>query len=665
MTDLLAYLLLGVGAGAAIALLAIGVVLTNRASSVVNFGHAAMGMWSAYVFYNFRETGDIALPMPFDELPFGIKTPSWLQAIHVLDRPTVVAALIITLIYAALFGLAVYLLIFRWLRNSPPLGRIVASVGLFLFLYATAALRFPVVPTTRPILPGGSISLFDKLIFVDRLVVAAIAVVLTAVLWLVYRFTRFGLSTIAASESAKGAALTGINPDRLAAINWSIASVLSATAIILIARVNSLDPLNLSLLIVPALAAALLGGFRSFVWVAVAAFGIGMLQSELVNLRSDIPALRGLGLPEGLPFLLILGALFLRSRAAPARGGEATQRLPTSPTPRFVIPVAVVALASGIVVMLQGSSDWRLAVITSSITAILSLSIVVLTGFIGQISLAPYAFAGFSAFTIVRLDASGIAFPWAPIIAVALTTALGVLVGIPGTRVRGYHLAIATLGAAVAIEQLVFKWSWFVGDRTVGPARFLGINFSITAKGSDYPRVAFGIMVVVIAVGSCVAAANIRRGPTGQSWLAVRTNEKAAAAAGIDVARAKLSAFAVSACFAGMAGALIAYARQTVSEQSFLVFFSLAALAITYLMGIGSVSGAVGAGVLAPLGILVMLRNGSLPTDVSKYEFALNGLMLIVVTIVLPNGLLPSIGAGLKRLAARRSAAPAVIAPVN
>ena len=84
------------------------------------------------------------------------------------------------------------------------------------------------------------------------------------------------------------------------------------------------------------------------------------------------------------------------------------------------------------------------------------------------------------------------------------------------------------------------------------------------------------------------------------------------------------------------------------------MFFSLAALAITYLMGIGSVSGAVGAGIVAPLGILVMLRNGSLPTEVSKYEFAVNGLMLILVTIVLPNGLLPSIGAGFKRLVSRR-----------
>lgn len=638
MTSHLAYLLLGVGSGAAIALLGIGVVLTNRASKVVNFGHAAMGMWTAYVFYDFRETGRLALPIPYERV-FGWTLPNALVHPHVLSRPTLFTALVVVMAYGAVFGLVVYSLLFRRLRTAPPLGRVVASIGLFLYLYATAAVRFVDVPRTRAILPTGSIHVFGHLVFVNRLVIAAIAVAVTSALWMITRFTRFGLATTAAAESEKGAALIGLNPNRLAAINWMIASMLSGLALILIAPINSLDPLAMSLLVVPALAAALLGGLNSIVVVAVSGLAIGMLQAELVNVGGSVHALAGLGLQEAVPFLLILVALVVRGRTLPTRGDPLEDRLPESPEPRAVVPLGVLALVGGIAVMLTAGSDWRAAVITSSIAVVTSLSVVVLTGFVGQISLAPFAFAGVAAFSLIRLGDAGVPFPVAPVVAVLITVALGVLVGIPAVRVRGMSLAIATLGAAVAIEQLAFKWSWFVGDHDVPDPKIGGINLSVSGRGALYPRAAFGVMVVVVTVACAVLVSNLRRSRTGLAWLAVRGNERAAAATGINVGSAKLSAFAVSAGLAGVAGVLTAYERQTISETSFQVFFSLAVLAITYLMGVASVSGAWAAGFIAPLGVFVLLRTGALPTEVSRYEFATNGLLLMVVAVAYPNGL--------------------------
>ena len=629
MTQHLAYLILGLGAGAALSLLACGVVLTERASGMVNFAHAAMGMYLAHAFYEFRETGDLVLPI--------VGLPA---RVHLLPRPTVATAAVVMVVYAAFLGATVYLLVFRRLAKAPALARVVASIGLFLYLWAMVGLRFPNPPAIRRILPSRAVQILGHPVFQDRLWSAVVAVVVTALLWATFRFARFGLATIAASESRKGAELTGINSSAVALVNWMLATVLAGVAIVLIAPVNQLDPLNLSLLIVPTLAACLLGGSRSFVTVSAAAFAIGMAQSEIVNLQVGWHSLSGLGLQQGLPFLLILATLVVRGRSLPSRGEPEAARLPASPGPRLVAPTALVIGAAAILVMLVAGPSWRSAVITSAIAVTISLSVVVLTGYVGQISLAPFAFAGIAAFGLARLSDWGIPFPLAPLLAIAGTGLIGIAVGVPATKVRGMNLAIATLGAAVAIEQLLFKWRPFVDAGVNGatePSLF-GVNLGISARGSDYPRSAFGIFTVVVATAAADGIANLRRGRSGVAWLAVRSNERAAAAAGVDVVGAKLSAFALSSLLAGLGGVLLTYQRLTLTTDSFAVFLSLATLALTYLAGIASVSGAVLAGVLTPLGVFAVI-SGQDPVRVSPYSFVVNGALLVGVALVYPDGL--------------------------
>lgn len=656
MSNVVLYALLGVGTGASLALLALGLVLTNRASGTINFAHAAIGMYLAHVFYELRANGALVLPI--------VGLPARIQLVVEGSQPTIALTFVITLAYAALVGAAIYLVIFRQLRRAPALGRLVASVGLFLYTWAMVGLRFPIAPPAERFLPTGSVQVLGKAVFIDRLVIAALAAVLTAVLFFVYRFTRFGMATNAAADSEKGALLIGLNPDRLAVANWMIATMLAALASVLIAHVTKLDALQMSMLIVPVLAAALLGGFRSFVWVALAGLGIGMAQTELNWVQNTVPAFRGVNLSDTLPFVLIVIALYLTGRSLPTRGDLVDQRLPRAPRPVLVVPVTVLGAALGVVVLMTAGSDWRTAVINSSIAILTSLSVVVLTGFVGQISLAPAAFAGVAAYALTKFADLGVPFPIAPLLAALLAMGLGVIVGIPAVRVRGMSLAIATLGAATAIEKLVLHWSWFTSAGNIAADPSIGrLDLSIAAKGDAYPRVAFGIMCVVVVSLCCVAVANLRRGTTGLHWLAVRSNERAAATSGIDVNRAKLVAFALSALLAGLGGALLAYQRRTLSADYFGVFVSLAALAVTYLAGVASMSGAVVAGLLTPLGVITVLTSDDL-TKVSPYAYVINGALLVLAAIVLPSGITGAVATAFRWLAARlpgRAQRPAMI----
>jgi ABC-type branched-subunit amino acid transport system permease subunit len=626
--------------------------MTYRTSGVVNFAHAAVGAYLAFAFYEFRETGDLVLPL------------FWIpHRVPLVARPTVATALVFFVVYGALIGLLLQQLVFRRLRRAPALARVVASVGLFLYFWSVIGLEWPLTPNVRPLLPRDNVLVFGRLVGLDRLLLGAMVVVLTALLWLLSRRTRFGLATTAAAENQKGAVLAGLDPDRIAAVNWMIATSLAGLAMIFSAQIVALDALNNALLIVPALAAALLGNFRSYPVVAAAGLGIGMLQSELLNLQSDLSWLPRIGLQQGIPFLIILVVMAVRGEGLPTRGQVDEGRYPSAPEPRGVLAVtAGLTVAAGAVMVLAGS-DWRAAVITSSIFALFALSVVLLSGFVGQISLASYAFAGVAAFTMVKLSDAGLPFPLAPMLAVVVTGLLGVLVGLPAVKVRGLNLAIVTLGAAVAIQELLFKWEWFVGSvaATKVPEPSLGpLDLTIRAGGEGYPRTAFGLLCIVVLTLCAVAVANLRRGASGLQWLAVRSNEQAAAAAGIDVRSAKLTAFALSAALAGVAGTLLAYQRLTLSADSFQVFNSLSLLALTYLAGIAALSGSITAGLLAPVGVLAIAMGGDAGRP-SPYQFAISGLLLVAMAVLYPDGITGGVRALWHRLSGRRAAPPPVL----
>jgi ABC-type branched-subunit amino acid transport system permease subunit len=203
-------------------------------------------------------------------------------------------------------------------------------------------------------------------------------------------------------------------------------------------------------------------------------------------------------------------------------------------------------------------------------------------------------------------------------------------------------LAIATLALAVAIEGLVLASTALsngqAGSSAPRPYLF-GVDVGIGATGDANFRPAFGFLCLAILTLACLAVSNLRRNRTGLRWLAVRANERAAAAAGIDVTRSKLGAFAVSSFLAGLCGVLMAFSVTTLSPTSFVVIGSLVAVAMTYLAGVSSVGGALLAGVLAQSGILVTAINETSGSDSSKSVFAISGLALIIAAIWAPEGI--------------------------
>jgi branched-subunit amino acid ABC-type transport system permease component len=616
-------------------------VLTHRSSGVVNFAHAAMGMYVAFAYFDFRETGDWVLPI--------IGLP---DRVHLVPRPTLATALVFAVLLGALVGAMVYALVFRPLRTAPPLARVVASLGLLLYIQEVVRLRFPVsgasVVRHRPVLPDDPIDLLGTTVTLNRLLLAGLAIGATAILAAVFRWTRFGLATRAAAGNEKGALLLGISPDRLGVVSWMAASVLGGLAVILIEPIAGISPTTTTLLVIPALAAALLGRLESFVIATASGLAIGMAQSLILgwSVRPDtnwIPEwLPTTGLQQAVPVIVIIIVLALRGDALPDRSAITGRRLPPSPEPRHVTAWTLVLVSCASVALLVADATYRQALIISLIFALLTLSVVVVTGFTGQISLAQLAFAGTAGFAAIKLAEQRVPFPLALVLAAGLATALGVAVAYPATRVRGMSLGIATLAIAVAIEELLLASPSFSGGPagSSAPRPFLfGLDVGVSATGADNFRAEFGFVCLGVLTLATLGVANLRRNRTGLRWLAVRANERAAAAAGIDVTRAKLGAFAVSSFLAGLCGVLMAFSTTTLSRTSFMVIGALVAVALTYLAGVSSIGGALLAGALAQAGIITTLTSSRTGTDADTYVFAISGIALIVTAIFAPEGL--------------------------
>ena len=624
--------MLGVGGGAVVAVLALGLVVTYQSSGVVNFAHAALGTYSAFAFTNFRSTGRLVWPV------FGVPD------LDLGGRPTVITAMLAVIVLAGVIGLVLAVLVYRPLRLGSPLARMVASLGVMLYLIEVCATRFGPRGATslviRSVLPDGLVRLGDRIaIYQDRLWLAGVAVVSAVVLAAIGRFTRFGLATRAVAENERAAVMLGVRAEVVAAFNWVLASMLAAMAMILAAPITKLQPVETSMLVVPAIAAALVARFSSPLLAVGAALAIGMIQSEILYLQTIWAWLPDVGLQQGVPLVVILAVLALRAGALPARGTLGQIRLPSVAIPRGAGAFVVVAGALAGVVMWFGSSQWRTALIITAIGSLSALSVVITTGYVGQISLATSAFAGVSAFVLVKLSTEwGLGFPWAPLLATVVATLLGTAIGLPALRVRGLTLAMATLAAALAVENLVFPWSWLTGGvagTTVPAPRLPGLDLDIQAIGDSYPRRAFGLMVIVVATLILWFAVQFGRSATARRWLAVRSNERAAAAIGVAVSRVKLQSFAMSAFIAGIAGALVAYQQRTLSVGSFGAFGSIVLVAIVYLAGIGTPLGALLAGIMASGGVLTV----AMGQDASRYQFAVNGVMLVVAAVLLPDGI--------------------------
>ena len=620
MSEVLAFALLGIGEGGLIAGLGIGVVLSYRGAGVTNLAAGAIAMLAGFFFWSIRLGKFATIPA--------------------------VPAVVLTLLFAAVVGVLFDQVLVRPLRTATPLAKLIAALGALLALQAAAVLTFGPGPRQQPaILPTGNVIIDGAPVPEYNFVIGALLLVITLALIALYRWTRFGLATRAAAENQAHAVLMGLSPAWLSLVNTVLMSVLMGVVGLIAASIADVDPTTLPLLIVPGLAAAIFGRFTSFGTTFVAAIVIGVGESLLVYASTTswfpnqgLPGIPIPGVEELLWFLILVVAMFARGGKITARGDVVDRRLPRAPLPRHPVRSTLVygALAAAALPLLP--AGFRGALVVSLITAILLLSLVIVTGYLGQVSVVQLALGGAAGFAVAHFALNfGIGFPWAPIMGVLFATLLGLLYGIPALRIRGVSLAVVTLAAAVAMEAFWFgnnDWGGGAGVGVPAPSLFgfsLGSNARVPGLDGAVPSPVYGWFVLVVLCVVALGIGNLRRSAIGQNMLAVRANERAAAAAGVDVRSTKLLGFALSAGVAGVGGVLLAYQYGWITPASYDTFTSLALIAFAYISGITTVAGAIVGGLIFTGGLVTYALQDWL--GLSGQWFSLAAAVLVIVML--------------------------------
>src|SRR3984893_9533139 len=291
----------------------------------------------------------------------------------------------------------------------------------------------------------------------------------------------------------------------------------------------------------------------------------------------------------------------------------------------------------------------------------IALSYVVVTGYSGQISLAQLTLAGVSGFLLGPLTTewqlpiihSFIPFPFTPVVSAIGAMIVGVVIAIPAVRIRGLSVAVLTLALAVVLEDGWFNNTDFVsssGKRVAGPNLF-GIDLTTGLGTAAFPRLGFSLMVLMVLVLVAICVAVLRRSRLGTNMLAVRANERSAAAAGVNFVLTKVTAFAIGGFVAGLGGALLAYDQGVVSSDSFDVVLGLGVFATAYIAGITSVSGAIVAGLISANGLVYTAFNHWF--SLGGWYSAIAGIGLILAVLQNPEGVVGPVHRFVERLRSR------------
>ncbi len=563
MSQVLQFAILGLGIGAVYALLGNGLVLIYRGSGILNFAQGAYAMVGAYLFYE----------------------------LHDVHRQAFAPSFAIAAAAVGLVGALTHLLVMRPLRQASPLARLIATLGILAVLLGAATIRYGAnlieVPSSLPqgVIHWGSIAFSE-----DRLYLLGIATALTVALWAATRFTTLGLVPSAVAENQRAAAALGWSPDLVATATWTLGAVLAAVAGIMVVPLSGLAVSSLTLVVVAAMAAGLVSGFSSFPVTLAAAVVIGIVQSEMARYVHQP------GWADAFPFLAIMAVLIVRGKTLPVRS-HMLERLPGLGTgvvkARVIVPLS---LALGVAMLTILPQNLTIAINVQLTVAVILLSVIVVTGYTGQLSLAQFTLAGIGAYLAGRLVAS-LGWPLEAALPAGVlgAAAVGVLFGIPALRTRGVNLAVVTLGLALTVQEVLFDNSNYTGGTagtTVGPAKFFGLNLDPILYPGRY-----AVFCLVWFVLAAVAVANVRRGRVGRRLVSVRANERAAASLGISVTAAKLYAFGLGAAIAGLGGVLLGFQNYAIVYTNFDALSSVNLVSEATIGGIGHVPGSlVGSG---------------------------------------------------------------------
>ena len=608
---------MGLVFGSFYAMVAVGLVLVYRASRIINFAQANTGVLAAI----------LAIEMV---IQWGL---NFFVAVFL--------GLAIGLGIGALINVAIV----RRFRRAPRLILTVATIGIDQVLTALA-LIIPLLiggapthskPFTTPL--SAKFTIYP-VVFTGNHILALIAAAGAAVaLGLFLRYSSYGIAIRAAAENGERALLLGIPVPRLDTIVWALAGLLSALAVLMRVPVlgfNSFGSVSGggNSLLLRTLAAAVIGRMENLPRTVAAALGIGVFESLATWTSSNVVIVDASLVGVIVIALLVQRGAFSRMVEGSMSSFKAIREIRPIPAELRRLPevrigvrgiqLVLVGFALLLPVIFSTSQTYLAALVL--IYAMVGLSLLILTGWAGQVSLGQFALAGFGGATTALLyQRHGWDFFLALIAGVLVSSLVALVIGLPALRIRGPFLAVTTLAFAVSASEYFLNGTylpWFVQPEMRRPD-LLG-RVSLASDTQIYYFVLVGLVLVIAAVRS------LRKSRTGRAIIATRDNEPTARAAKIDTTRIKLTAFVLSGAVAGFAGALYVMHENGVYSNSFSADTSITLFAMVVIGGLGSIPGVI-LGAVYVWGATYFLHGG--------YSELATGIGILFLLMFFPDGL--------------------------
>ncbi len=633
-------LLLGIVTGSVYALASTGLVLTYKTSGILNFGYGTITLFTAFIYW---------------QLTVGWGVPVW------------GAAAIVLLLVAPAIGVLLDTVLFRRMEGQPPIIGVIATVGLFVLLQGVVILIWGGatrgnVPPLFP--PGDGVDLpFGVVIGTDQVGVLVVAAGAAAGLGALLRFTKIGVAFRAVVNNRPVAGLMAINTGFVSGLAWAMSIAFAAlTGILLTPRlfldINFLPPFIIAFV----LGAAVVGHMRSLPLAYAGGIALGITESLLVQYAPKGGVFSRLR--DAVPFVFITVAVIFAPKALRLAGGGQsfivrTREIVTGATARSRQLTGYVFFAALFLVPALVANSWTLAIAEGMTFAITFLSLVILTGYSGQISLGHTAFMGIATFTAAHLSvnltgASG----WIAVLVGALAAVpAGALVGFLAVRLAGLYLALMTLAFAFMMQSL-----FFVDTRISGGEG----GISLPRPPGAETDASFYYAVLVMLLGSVLLAVNLRTGRTGRVLAGMRDSETACRSLGIPVTKYKVLIFSLSAFIAGIGGITHSMILQEADTRTFIPFYSLIYVTLAVLGGIFHVGGAIASGLF--YGMYTPIAEALPFLKLERIQLILFGIGATIALAQNPEGMFGEMRravAGVHRLRQRRRARRAEPLPVG
>jgi sulfate-transporting ATPase len=668
------FVFVGIVVGCIYALYGLGLTVVYKATRVPNFAQGAIGTVSAFVFYKLWGGSGVREALKnhsgfYFRIPFLGGHFSWAGFSYQPPRSPIWVAFLVSLVVAALLGL-IFARVMRPFARAGTVTLMIVSFGLLTVVLGLAYNWFSGYNTqVHHLVKAHTVfSLGSLHVSTEQLMIVSVTVVLAVALAAFFRFTHTGVTLRSVADDREVSQLLGINVRRTSDVSWVLGSLLAAVAGILLTPLVSLDLAALTGLIVVGFIASLFGGFRSLVGTLAGGILLGIIQQLVIaspiSKWSWMPPLQ-----DTVAVVVIVALLMLRPRwifsgirvdedsgvggAAVTFGGQspAEDRIRGWLRSNAVLWVALRdwriarwVLGGGLAVFLlvfpvYSRGYWSTVLATGVIFSLVALSIIILTGWAGQVSLAQYAFVGLGAYTTALLSGTHhlnylIVVP----LTVLISVPFSLVIGFPSLRLRGFFLALVTLAFAVAIDTDLFL--------APGVVRRNSVNWTLHSgaihRPFNYSSQVFYLSLAVALICFYVAY-NLKRSRTGRAMLAIRDSEPTAIAFGINPTKYKLLAFCISGAVAAAAGSVYGYLFINMSPINFLFIFGVTFIGYGVLTGIGELIGAVLVGFL----FAVLPQLTAQPVNGSNQTTPIvTGLLLIWTVFSYPQGM----GGFLKRL---------------